>query len=333
MRFGRNKTYLVFLLAIIFVIALQLLNVYKATYNYEKPVYPKITHINVINLSTSVSTVTPTTTEQMTTTESYNFSRIFTDISLTCRGNIFLYVIVISDKYNLKQRQKIRQSWASVKFIQQKLISSVFLVSSDQDTVSGHQSLVDESNKYQDIFYSNYTASNGQLLHLNVDAMRLASACSTAQFNLVIKEDMFPNIPLIIGELSENVSLMCEIHKKNAVVRNKNSIYYVSETDYPESYYPTHCKHGSPFIISGQLAKMIVSNYTDSKVWFYDAYLLGILPQMYNATPVAFPESISIIDMRPHFVYLNRKVYGILVNGILLPGRIWKKLMLQMILK
>lgn len=331
MRLNRNKTYFVFLLAIIFVITLQLLNVYKASHTYHKPTYSQINPITVVNFSPT--TQTSAITEQSTTTESYNFSKISSDVSQTCRGNVFLYVIIISDKYNLKQRQKIRQSWASVKFINQKSISSVFLISFDQKSITGHQSLIEESNKYQDIFYSNYTTSDVQLLHLYVDSLRLASECSSAKFHLVIKEDMFPNIPLIISELSPNISLMCNVHLKNRVVRNKDSIYYVSQADYSGDFYPTHCQNGSPFIISGQLAKLIVSNYTDSKVWFYDAYLLGILPHSYNTTAVPFPKSITMVEMRPHFVYLNRKLYGILVNGILLPGRIWKKLMLQMILK
>nr|AFJ24847.1 beta 1,3 galactosyltransferase-1 [Schmidtea mediterranea] len=352
MRFTKHNLICFLSLITMVMLTFQFFKAYQMTYKYPqlntKIVFQKAHNHNtnhsnplenplkIHNLSTIKTTTVNRLTEKLSSTgKSYQFPNVSLDFSMACRGSIFLYIVVISEKKNEKLREKIRQSWASVKIINQKLVSSVFLLTQNSHTVetTDDQSLLNESKKYHDVFLSPFTKTERENLYLYMDALKLANQCQTSEFSMMITDDMFPNIPVIIQQLSANVSLMCNLVLSNPVVRNTKSIYYVSKSDYSENIYPPHCKNNSPFIISNLLVSNIIKTFNKTKLWFYDAYLLGVLPHSLNVTPVEFPKSISIIEMRPHFVYVNRRNYGILTNGGLLPGRIWKKLMIQMILK
>ncbi|XP_059399402.1 beta-1,3-galactosyltransferase 2-like [Carassius carassius] len=197
----------------------------------------------------------------------------------------FLVLMVPVAPHQVEVRNAIRSTWGNESSVQGKAVLTLFLVGLTGGP-EAQQKLEEESRQHRDLVQSNFVDSYFNLTIKTMVIMDwLGTRCPQAAYAMKIDSDMYiglenlmslllaPNTPrenYITGYLMWN----------RAVIRDKNSKWYVSEELYPEPKYPTYLL-GMGYVFSNDLSGKIVEASKKVKAFnIEDAYVGACLKQL-----------------------------------------------------
>jgi hypothetical protein len=201
----------------------------------------------------------------------------------------FFLALVHSKANHFRQRQVIRQTWAS----QHDLIRHVFLVGlADQTGLEGTmdiQSLLESENaKYSDLVQGDFVDHYRNLTYKNLMGLKwIGQYCPSVRFVLKSDDDAFIDV-LQLQKFIERTwpsgppseTLICNVHEDALVQRSGK--WAVSREEYPSNTYPAFCS-GLAYVMRPQLAsKLFRSASKVPALWVDDVFVTGILAASVN---------------------------------------------------
>ena len=211
----------------------------------------------------------------------------------------FFLALIHSKAQHFRQRQVIRQTWAS----QHSLVQAVFLLGSIQQK-GQHNSFVDEQSvieaersKYGDIVqgadfidhYRNMTIKN--LMGLQW----VERFCPGAQFVLKSDDDAFIDVVQLrqfiertwSGGSPSDDTIICSVHRESPVQRTGK--WAVTKAEYSAPTYPPFCS-GLAYVMKPvmahrllQAASDVLVSRTTPRLWIDDVYVTGLLAEAVRA--------------------------------------------------
>jgi beta-1,3-galactosyltransferase 1 len=233
---------------------------------------------------------------------------------------LFLLVYVHSSSENIKHRETIRETWARRTIFPQ--IRLVFMLGFSNKSKINEKVLL-ESSIYNDIVQENFIDSYRNLTYKAIMSMKwISEYCNHTQHILKVDDDMLVNMFFLMRHLNyisshglvDKNTIMCKYYLKAKVIRKKKYKWYVSYSEYRNSFFQPYCS-GSAFILSGDLASRFynLSLYTNF-FWIDDYYLTGLLAKSANVT---FVKQNSLYVLTPEYIdakfrskYANWLIYA-----------------------
>ncbi|RNA18846.1 beta-1-3-galactosyltransferase 1-like [Brachionus plicatilis] len=213
-----------------------------------------------------------------------------------CDNQTFLVIYVHSSPQNFKNRLKIRETWGNLLYLRQNKIRLFFTCGlSEQNKINDLLKL--ESATYNDIIQANFTDSYHNLTVKGVTSLKwIAASCQNVPYVLKVDDDVYVKIKLLTKHLKirldeekeEKSSILCYVHNSMKVIRDKNSKWYVSLTEYPNRYYPKYCS-GSAFVMTKDAVQKIAKNSQRVKFfWIDDYFLTGRVARSFRINLIEF---------------------------------------------
>lgn len=211
----------------------------------------------------------------------------------------FLLVYVHSSPGNLKNRLLIRETWASYLKTGARTVFIVGLSTSSE--INKLISL--ESSIYNDIVQADFIDSYRNLTYKGITALKwITEYCKNVDYVLKLDDDIVVNIFVLIRHLNyiqsknelEPKSIMCNLHRKMKVIRDKKSKWYLSKEEFKDDYFGKYCS-GSAFLLSGDLPPLMYRKSLKTDFfWVDDYFITGILAK---ALKVKFYEFNSLYQL------------------------------------
>lgn len=235
----------------------------------------------------------------------HNYTFIISE-ARTCdiveKTEVYLMVVVCGAPGNYKQRTTIRETWGSVVH-SDKSVRLVFLMGKTIDEKISKQ-ISDESHKYRDIVQEDFIDSYKNLSIKSAAMLRWTfQYCPMAKYLLKADDDMFINIPYLLGVLRTKKIKNSVIGRKIVgarPVQNKASKWYTPKNMFNGDVYPPYCS-GTSYVISGDIVgPLFHATLTTDFFWLEDIYVTGICRSKIKADVVQ--------DWG--FTYTKRRVHG-----------------------
>lgn len=235
----------------------------------------------------------------------HNFRFIFAEAKICDNINnteVYLMVVVCCAPGNYEQRKTIRETWGSVVHSDHS-VRLVFLMGRTLDVKFSEQ-ISKESHKYRDIVQEDFLDSYKNLSIKSTAMLKWAyNYCQKAKYLLKADDDMFINIPYLLGVLRTKKIKNSVIGRKivGAIpIQNKASKWYTPKSMYNGAVYPPYCS-GTSYVISGDLIGPLFHATLTTKIfWLEDIYITGICRRKIKANIVH--------DWG--FTYSKRRVHG-----------------------
>lgn len=201
----------------------------------------------------------------------------------------FFLALVHSKANHFRQRQVIRQTWAS----QRDLIQHVFLVGlTDQTGLEGAmdvQSLLEaEHAKYSDLVQGDFVDHYRNLTLKNLMGLKwVGQYCPSVRFVIKSDDDAFVDAAQLRRFIERTWPagppaeiLMCNVHE-DAIVQRTGK-WAVSREEYPSKTYPAFCS-GLAYVMRPELAsKLFRASSRIPPLWVDDVYVTGLLAASVN---------------------------------------------------
>eukprot|EP00062_Callorhinchus_milii_P025092 gi/632985693/ref/XP_007909827.1/ PREDICTED: beta-1,3-galactosyltransferase 4 [Callorhinchus milii] len=245
-----------------------------------------------------------------------------------CDGpDVFLVSFVISKTGHFQSREAIRQSWASVKDVQGHTVLILFALGVPESTEE-QERIEEESSQYKDVVQGVFRDTYHNLTLKTIMIMQwFGTYCPAARYLLKVDDDVFLNYHNLMEHLiglsddSEDLYLGW-VHRRVRPVRNKNDLYYVSESVYSKDVYPDYCS-GTSYVVSKDVVlKVYVAALTTPLITIEDVFV-GLCAHKMGVSPT-HTSKIS----GPVRFHLNQCCYkSIYASHHIKPGeflKIWK---------
>jgi hypothetical protein len=202
----------------------------------------------------------------------------------------FFLALVHSKANHFRQRQVIRQTWAS----QRDLIRHVFLIGLADQTglekgTMDIQSLLESENaKYSDLVQGEFVDHYRNLTYKNLMGLKwVGQYCPSVSFVLKSDDDAFIDVAQLRKFIERTwpsgppaETLICNVHE-DAVVQRSGK-WAVSDEEYPSKTYPAFCS-GLAYVMRPQLASKLLRSASRVKaLWVDDVFVTGILAASVN---------------------------------------------------
>ncbi|TKR86627.1 hypothetical protein L596_011181 [Steinernema carpocapsae] len=195
--------------------------------------------------------------------------------------NKTLFVFIPSRPSSFNQRQAIRLTWAHP---DRTTHASFFFIVGNPEDDNVSKILEAESRTHGDLIINDIVDSYRNLsLKIYAGLDWYNRFCSEVPFALKIDDDSVLNVDRLVYfanrefEQQSNKTLFGITWKGTAVVRNKNSTWYVSRETYKPRIYPTYC-NGPAYMMTSEAAKAIVEKAAEFPfLHVEDAFYTGIL--------------------------------------------------------
>ncbi|XP_070542326.1 uncharacterized protein [Ptychodera flava] len=221
--------------------------------------------------------------------------------------DVFLLIITPSRAQNSKQRDVIRNTRGSRKFMIGKRIVQLFLIGKTFDKRLD-AAVLEESRKHEDVIVID--------MHDNYRNMTLKTAmmfkwvsiyCPNAKYVLKSDDDVFVhlhNLVITLMDQPRSRFVLAYVHKKTWPLRDRKYKWYVSEEEWPlEEPYPPY-PNGPAYVMSYDVATEIYSSsYTTELFRFEDVYVginlrrIGVLP-VHNKGFDSFGKRRTICELK-----------------------------------
>ncbi|XP_060077758.1 beta-1,3-galactosyltransferase 1-like [Ylistrum balloti] len=225
----------------------------------------------------------------------YDFNNNLDNTKL-CRQKFQYLVIIVSTRTEFERRIAIRNSWCRPQRynLPSDAWGCVFLlgVGSQQEpnreTVDQRIDL--EIKTYNDILKGSYIDSYRNLTYKVLHGLHWASRSCPTEFVLKTDDDCFVNthllhILILHHRDAMNLYIGSVSSKQHEVLRDPNSVWYVSEELYAENFYPRYASGAGYLLSSDVVTRLIdVSRYR-IPIPNEDAYI-GILAQDIDVKPL-----------------------------------------------
>lgn len=214
------------------------------------------------------------------------------------QGEPFFLALIHSKAQHFRQRQVIRQTWAS----HHSLVQAVFLLGSVQQKRQ-HNSFVDEQSvieaeriKYGDIVQGDFIDHYRNMTVKNLMGLQWADTfCPGAQFVLKSDDDAFIDVVQLqqfiertwSGGRPSDETIICSVQRESPVQRTGK--WAVTKAEYSASTYPPFCS-GLAYVMKPVMVQRILQAASDAlvsrttpRLWIDDVYVTGLLAKAVRA--------------------------------------------------
>lgn len=195
-------------------------------------------------------------------------------------SSVLLLILVHSSPKNFAKRKTIRDTWGQNK----ERVRVAFMLGSVTD--KNLQELLLEENKiHADIIQGSFLDAYRNMTYKHVMSLKYAVYhCSHAKYVLKTDDDIFVNMPTVLGFLNYGLSpngadnlMLCVLVRNAMVLRSYRSKWRVSFKEYPYREYPPYCIGWailySPDVVFALYKAAQVNKY----FWIDDVHITGIL--------------------------------------------------------
>jgi hypothetical protein len=238
-----------------------------------------------------------------------------------------LLALVMTLPSDFKKRSLIRHTWASTPMSNQNNKSqmrTIFLLGiSNNNTINEQIKL--EYNQYRDVIQQNFTDSYHNLTLKTILGLQWSSIyCANSRFILKIDDDIVLNRNALINYLNHanqiklNNTMICLIHRKAKVQRNRSSKFYVPESVFAEPYYSDYCD-GEAYLFTSDLSKKFYKETLRTKPFIFEDVYIGQIAAKLKVTLLDFSfryklekyigvdKILNVIDFNKYFFVLVKK--------------------------
>ncbi|KAJ6635719.1 Beta-1,3-galactosyltransferase 1 [Pseudolycoriella hygida] len=210
-----------------------------------------------------------------------------------------IVIVIPSFQQNFLQRNLIRQTYGSVRNVNNvKILAVVFVLgwrlNPGRNAHDDIFKLEAERDQFGDIIMGDLTDTYRNLSRKSVMAYDwLVSFCQEADFVVKTDDDVFVDVFKLTAELSrwtpdvaKSFNFWCAVHSMETVDRNKKSIYYISPDEYPGKKIPKHCA-GVGYVTQMGVVRLIAEEISKSFLGpicsHEDVFMTGIVPERLNS--------------------------------------------------
>lgn len=207
----------------------------------------------------------------------HNYQFIMDNAEVCKNNTLFLVLMVPVEPNNFYAREVIRKTWGKDRVVQGKVILTLFILGLNGGV--DVERLKQENQQHHDLIQSNFIDT---YLNLTIKTMVimdwLATRCPTAVYAMKVDSDIFLNIDNLVIMLKKpgiphKRYLTGNIKGNVAVIRSKDSKWYVPKELYPDSQYPKY-PMGMGYIFSNDLPVKFVEVSKSIKPFnIEDAYI------------------------------------------------------------
>ncbi|CAL1284286.1 unnamed protein product [Larinioides sclopetarius] len=182
-----------------------------------------------------------------------------------CSPKLFLLILVASAPENFEQRDIIRKTWADIEkknpAISGLKTKTVFLIGRSSSRFL-NALLKSENEAYNDILLGYYLDTYRNLTLKVVHGLKWASSHCQPSYTMKTDDDCFVNVPLLLRFLWKQNPIETNLYAghvrwSSPVVRNPNSKWYVSESDFQGSRFVPYV-NGAGYVLSLDVLKKFV---------------------------------------------------------------------------
>lgn len=212
---------------------------------------------------------------------------------------VYLLMVIKSMTGSFSRRKAIRDTWGHTEQMpvigNQLKIRRLFLLGKSNTTDESNQRremlLKEEAKEWGDIIQGDFQDSFRNLTLKEIMFLRwLPRHCPKAQFIFKGDDDIFANVPNIVSYI-ESLSLSQQrnmfvgsVLYPSPRITDQRSKYYVSESLWPEKYYPPYVSGGG-FIMSYVMAKKIFEAMKELPIIPIDDAFMGVCLRKLNLRP------------------------------------------------
>lgn len=209
-----------------------------------------------------------------------------------------IVIVVLSARKNFTKRKLIRQTYGSIKSVNNiNILALVFMLGSldapGQEKVNFGE-LEAENIEFGDLIMGDFVDTYRNLTRKTIMAYEwLTSYCREAQIVVKTDDDVLVNIYKLSKELSNwsptevtSSNIWCTVHWKEDVVKDVNSVFYASPSDFPDGVFPKHCAgvgYVTPMTVIDRIVKEISTSFLGRVCTHEDVFMTAIVPQKINS--------------------------------------------------
>ncbi|KAF8777120.1 Beta-1 like protein [Argiope bruennichi] len=217
--------------------------------------------------NTSVETASKITNNTFLLTIDWNAEMVDDVLSENplCSHRLFLLVLVASAPENFEHRDTIRKTWANPKnkspTISGLKTKTIFLIGRTSSRFL-NALLKTEKEISNDILLGDYRDTYRNLTQKVVHGLRWASSHCQSSYTLKTDDDCFVNVPLLLYFLWKHNPIESNLYAghvrwSSPVIRNPNSRWYVSESDFQGSRFVPYV-NGAGYVLSLDVLRKFV---------------------------------------------------------------------------
>lgn len=232
-------------------------------------------------------------------------------LSMTEATQNTIVIVVLSARPNFVQRKLIRQTYGSIRNINNVHILAVVFMLGGLDDPDGEKTdiseLEAESVRFGDVIMGDFVDTYKNLTRKTIMAYEwLESFCQEADIVVKTDDDVVVNMFALTEELRKwtptmigSLTFWCGIHWSEIIDRNESSRYYVPYEDYSGEVFPKHCAgvgYVTPMGVIHRIVEEISKSYLGSVCTHEDVFMTGIVPEKINSNqsqPIEFVDKIS----------------------------------------
>lgn len=224
--------------------------------------------------------------KQMNFVNPHNFKYLKNPVNMCVGKDIYMIIYVHSSPGYFQKREAIRNTWGNKHLLEQYKAKIVFVMGIVENE-KVMQKLELENAHYGDIVQEDFLDSYRNLTFKGIAALRwISSYCNNSVYTLKTDDDILVNIFKLHKHLNEVVQqqighkdlLLCNQWLRMAVLRDKNSKWYIPKEEFAPDYFPPYCS-GSAFVLSTDMTgRMFNASLYEKFFWVDDYYITGILP-------------------------------------------------------
>ncbi|XP_067939168.1 beta-1,3-galactosyltransferase 4-like [Watersipora subatra] len=209
--------------------------------------------------------------------------------SLHCSSNStnLLLFYIYSAPGNFEARNRIRESYGSVKEVEGKLLRYIFFIGDlSIDNRQHYTKLLNESKVFGDLVQdTSYTDAYRNLTLKGISALRwVAKYCPVTYRVMKIDDDTMINpytlIYFLHGQSDITMGeLICKVTQGVGPIRNPKSKYYVSKEEYADDYYPPYCQGYGYIFPPYMIPKMVEAFDQNPLIAMEDVFFTGMTCQ------------------------------------------------------
>lgn len=205
-----------------------------------------------------------------------------------------IVIVVLSCRGNFMQRNLIRQTYGSIRNINNVQILAVVFMLGSADAPDAANTDADKLHaewvKFGDIIMGDLVDTYRNLSRKTIMAYNwLTSYCHEADLVVKTDDDVLVDIFKLTYELGKwtpdvlkSFKFWCGIHWSEEIDRSENSIYYVSYEEYAGTKIPKHCAgvgYVTPMCMIHRIANEISKSYLGPICSHEDVLITGIVPE------------------------------------------------------
>ncbi|CAH1786097.1 unnamed protein product [Owenia fusiformis] len=203
---------------------------------------------------------------------------------MVCDMKTDLLVIIKTAPSHLKHREIIRKTWGIITRMNGFSLRHIFLLG-DAGSKSVNDAIQNESRIYRDIIQGDYKDAYRNLTLKVLQGLKWATDfCKNVTYILNTDDDVFVNIPsllILIKKLQSNGEqqngLFCSVWVNTRPIRNPNSKWYVTKTQFEPNKYPDYCSGMAVLYTKNAAFAIYRASLTVPFFWVDDVYITGVL--------------------------------------------------------